>query len=354
MKKGKRFLALVLGGVMAAGSLFLQMPVMAQAGDDDDDLKSQNWQNWIAEVGCNGFSDTHLTGNVDVVDGLLTVTVNVQSASHSMEMCGGAVYVCEEEWEPASVENAEDGKAYYDFFDCGSSAKVKKFFNESTERTENGSKGSYKFIFEGLTVGKTYYVYCHIWDPHDISEAFYGSHYAVYLGSGVPTAVSAPGSSSSGNASSGSSVKTGAGLYHDFENETCSRIQTAEAGSTIVMDEGVTTLSNAMMKELLEKGDVSLRLEFTYEDKDYVIIIPAGAALDNDIPWYGPLYLAAHFGNSAGTENTSSAGGTYVVKSGDTLSKIAAANNMTLKDLLAKNPQIRDANKIAAGKTINL
>ena len=43
-----------------------------------------------------------------------------------------------------------------------------------------------------------------------------------------------------------------------------------------------------------------------------------------------------------------------MVKSGDTLSKIAAANNMTLKDLLAKNPHIKDANKIAAGKKINL
>lgn len=300
--------------MLAAGSLFMQMPFMAQAADDPDDLKSQSWQKWIEEVGCNGLSDTHIaSSSVDVVNGLLTVTVNVQSAS----------------------------------------AKARSFFwDSSTESTLSGSTGSFKFTFEGLTVGKTYYVYCHLWDPHDISEAIFGSHYAVYLGFGVPTAASAPGSSSSGNASSGSSVKTGAGLYHDFENETCSRIQTAEAGSTIVMDEGVTTLSNAMMKELLEKGDVSLRLEFTYEDEDYVIIIPAGAALDNDIPWYGPLYLAAHFGNSAGTENTSSAGGTYVVKSGDTLSKIAAANNMTLKDLLAKNPQIKDANKIAAGKKI--
>lgn len=341
---------------MAVGSLFLQMPVMAQAADDPDDLKSQSWQDWIKEVGCNGLSDTHITSSVDVVDGLLTVTVNVQSASHSMEMCGGAVYVCEEEWEPASVEDAEDGKAYYDFFECGSSAKVKKFFNESTESTESGSKGSYKFIFEGLTIGKTYYVYCHIWDPHDISEAFYGSHYAVYLGSGVPTAASAPGSSSSGSTSSdstslGSSNKS---AWTAYEETVTGQIKAAESGSTIVMEKGITTLSNAMMKELLEKGDVSLRLEFTYEDKDYVIIIPAGAALDNDIPWYGPLYLAAHFGNSAGAENTSETGVTYVVKSGDTLSKIAVVNHMTLKQLLEKNPQIKDADKIGAGKKINL
>ena len=129
-------------------------------------------------------------------------------------------------------------------------------------------------------------------------------------------------------------------------------IRTAESGSTIVMDAGITTLSNAMMKELLKKGDVSLKLEYTYAGKDYVVIIPAGAALDNDIPWYGPLYLAAHFGNSLETAEPA-AGEAYTVKSGDTMSKIAAANNMTLRELLIKNPQIKDADKIAVGQKIN-
>ena len=106
------------------------------------------------------------------------------------------------------------------------------------------------------------------------------------------------------------------------------------------------------MKELLKKGDISLKLEFTYNEEEYVIVIPAGAALDNDIPWYGPLYLAQQFGNSAGAENTSDAA--YTVKYGDTLRKIAAVNHMKLKQMLTKNPQIKDANKIVVGQKLDL
>ena len=131
-----------------------------------------------------------------------------------------------------------------------------------------------------------------------------------------------------------------------------SQIKEAESGSTVILEKGINTLSNSAMKQLLAKGDVSLRMEFTYNDKEYVIIIPAGAALDNDIQWYGPLYLAQQYGNRAGTDT--STGATYEVKSGDCLSKIAAANNMTLKQLLAKNPQITDANKINVKQKINL
>lgn len=113
-----------------------------------------------------------------------------------------------------------------------------------------------------------------------------------------------------------------------------------------------SSLPSCIMHELLEKKDVSLRLEFTYQDKEYVIVIPAGAALDEDVSWYGPLYLEQHFGNSAGSAS-SEAAGTYVVQSGDCLSRIAAANKMTLKQLLAKNPQIKNPDKINAGQIIN-
>lgn len=39
----------------------------------------------------------------------------------------------------------------------------------------------------------------------------------------------------------------------------------------------------------------------------------------------------------------------YVVKKGDSLGKIAKANKMSLKDLLAKNPGIKDPDKISVG-----
>lgn len=46
--------------------------------------------------------------------------------------------------------------------------------------------------------------------------------------------------------------------------------------------------------------------------------------------------------------------GTYVVKAGDTLSVIAAANHCTLTQLLAVNPQITDPDSIDVGQVVNL
>lgn len=44
----------------------------------------------------------------------------------------------------------------------------------------------------------------------------------------------------------------------------------------------------------------------------------------------------------------------YVVKAGDTLSKIAKRNGMTLPQLLQANPQIKNPDKIAVGDVVNL
>jgi len=45
---------------------------------------------------------------------------------------------------------------------------------------------------------------------------------------------------------------------------------------------------------------------------------------------------------------------TYLVKAGDTLSKIASRNGVTLAQLLTSNPQITDPNKIRVGDAINV
>ncbi|MCM1325357.1 MAG: LysM domain-containing protein [Bacteroidales bacterium] len=358
----KKFFALMLGGVMAAGSLFAQTSAVAQAAGWDD-LKSEHWQNWISEYDCEGLSDAHIkSSSVDVVNGFLTVKVDVESESHSPAMWGGAVYVSEEKWEPDP--SVGDGESYYDFLTLGSTATESKFFLEGPECVLEGNKGNIKFTFDELTPGKTYYVYCQVADPHDESEAMYMCHWAVELGSGTPTAAadssadnensadngaSTDNETSSGNASSGSASQA---EEISYEDTIVDEIAESSAGATVKTEEGISALSNSVMKELLKKGDVSLRMEFTYDKKDYVIIIPAGAALDNDIPWYGPLYLAQHFGNSAGTAAAKN-GTVYEVKLGDSMSKIAKANNMTLEQLLAKNPQVKDPNKIMAGQKIN-
>jgi murein DD-endopeptidase MepM/ murein hydrolase activator NlpD len=45
---------------------------------------------------------------------------------------------------------------------------------------------------------------------------------------------------------------------------------------------------------------------------------------------------------------------TYTVKPGDTLSRIAMRNGMTLPQLLQANPQIKDPNRISVGDVVNL
>jgi murein DD-endopeptidase MepM/ murein hydrolase activator NlpD len=45
---------------------------------------------------------------------------------------------------------------------------------------------------------------------------------------------------------------------------------------------------------------------------------------------------------------------TYTVKPGDTLSKVAMRNGVTLAQLLQANPQIKDPNRIKVGDVINL
>jgi LysM repeat protein len=62
-------------------------------------------------------------------------------------------------------------------------------------------------------------------------------------------------------------------------------------------------------------------------------------------------------GDSSSTnseETSSSGGGSYTVASGDTLGRIAKDNGMTLSELLKLNPDIKDANLIFPGQNINL
>lgn len=139
-------------------------------------------------------------------------------------------------------------------------------------------------------------------------------------------------------------------ISSNAQDDLAELIANAHSGD-IIRIEGMTALSNGIMKELLKKGDVTLVMEYTYEGVDYVITIPAGAAENNDIAWYGPLYLAGRYGNGAAKRTN---GSVYTVQSGDTMSRIAQANGMTLAQLAAKNPQIKDINFITVGQKINL
>ncbi len=152
--------------------------------------------------------------------------------------------------------------------------------------------------------------------------------------------------------SDGDSEEEGSGSASDSQDDIANLIINANGGDVIKVT-GVTALSNGVMKELLKKGNVTLVMEYTYEGVNYVVTIPAGAAENNDIPWYGPLYLSSHYGSGAPAVK-GAGGASYTVQSGDTMSKIARANGMTLSQLAAKNPQVKDIDFITVGQKINL
>lgn len=136
-----------------------------------------------------------------------------------------------------------------------------------------------------------------------------------------------------------------------------SQIAAAAAGSTVrvTKKQGINTLSNDVMQMLVKRGDIALEMEYTYQGTDYHVLIPAGKAMDNDIPWYGPLYLAAHFSiaeTAAVTEADHA--DTVVVQKGDTLGKIARRYHTTISRLAAANPQIKNVNRILPGQIIRI
>lgn len=128
-------------------------------------------------------------------------------------------------------------------------------------------------------------------------------------------------------------------------------IGAAQPGDVIHMQD-VNTLASNEVRQLLNRG-LTLEMEYTYEGIDYKVRIPAGASMDDSISWYGPLYLAQHYGvDNAQVQNADTAA--YMVKKGDTLSRIASTNGMTLGELAAKNPQIKNLNRIVPGQIINI
>ena len=138
------------------------------------------------------------------------------------------------------------------------------------------------------------------------------------------------------------------------QDDTVEALITVAAAGATVKTKDITTLSNSTMKALLKRGDVTLVMEYTYKGVDYVVTIPAGKAVDNDIPWYGPLYLAGMYGNGTGADKADKTADTvYVVKRGDTMSKIAKMSGMSLAELAKKNPQIKNLNRIRVGQSIN-
>lgn len=86
--------------------------------------------------------------------------------------------------------------------------------------------------------------------------------------------------------------------FESYRENLCRDIADAKDGTTftITRDKNINALPNDIMKALYMKKTVALKLEYTFEGKDYTVIIPAGKAENNDIQWYGPLYLQMRYG----------------------------------------------------------
>lgn len=120
---------------------------------------------------------------------------------------------------------------------------------------------------------------------------------------------------------------------------------------------GITTLSLNEMKCLKDHPDVTLILNYVYEGVSYRVEMPgANVFVDPEISYYGPLYLNGMYGpNGRATVSKSGAfGDVYVIKSGDTLSKIAKKLNMKLKQLLALNENLLNPDVIVAGDKLRI
>lgn len=83
-----------------------------------------------------------------------------------------------------------------------------------------------------------------------------------------------------------------------YRDNVASEIANAKDGATVKIsrDKNINALPNDIMQALYKKQTVALELEYTFEDNEYTVSIPAGKAEDNAIEWYGPLYLQMRYG----------------------------------------------------------
>ena len=47
------------------------------------------------------------------------------------------------------------------------------------------------------------------------------------------------------------------------------------------------------MEKLASRSDLTIKLQFEYQHKQYELTIPAGAKIDTECDWYGPLKLCS-------------------------------------------------------------
>ncbi len=86
-----------------------------------------------------------------------------------------------------------------------------------------------------------------------------------------------------------------------IRNSLLASIKNAEAGTTVTFDNKAwLCYPQYVLDALKEKGDVSLKTDFTYEGQNYSFTIPAGSDYTNleQADFYGFMYLLGAFGGT--------------------------------------------------------
>ena len=86
--------------------------------------------------------------------------------------------------------------------------------------------------------------------------------------------------------------------FTQYRENLANTIANAKDGATIKItrDQNINALPNDIMQALYKKQTVALELEYTFQGNEYTVTIPAGKAENNEIAWYGPLYLQMRYG----------------------------------------------------------
>ena len=131
---------------------------------------------------------------------------------------------------------------------------------------------------------------------------------------------------------------------------------------TVYWSEGDSLPFN-IMKILQDHPQITLVFSYSYKGVNYRVTIPGSVAKAySNIPWYGPLYLYGNYGMynedgsvKDGAVNPGVPGGvvdgtlrTYVIRRGDTLSRIARRLGTTVRRFVDLN-HIKNPNRIYAG-----
>ena len=77
------------------------------------------------------------------------------------------------------------------------------------------------------------------------------------------------------------------------------KIRDAKAGDTVTISSKYwNSYPKTLFKKLAERRDITVKIQFTYEHKDYEITIAPGQTVDTSSDYYGPLKLMELYGAS--------------------------------------------------------